>query len=346
MGGFRDAPSLVHEYGRLSSGYGVEVVTARAEAVDRDGKAVVLADGGRVPYDRLVLSPGIDFVYDSVPGFSEAAQAQMPVAYRGGEQVEDLRRRLDAVEDGQTIVMLAPPNPYRCPPGPYERVSMFAHQLKSTGRTSSKIIVLDAKDKFSKQGLFEEGWATHYPGMIEWYPPEIHGGVTRVDPAAGLVETDLDSFGAALVNVLPKMTAGKIALAAGLADDSGFCPIDPESMRSAVDAAIWVLGDSSIAGDMPKSAFAANSQAKVAAMAIRAELTGARAFPARYANTCWSLLAPEDCVKIGGQFAPSEGKIASQSSFVSQPGEEAALRAANYQESLGWYAGITADMFG
>jgi NADH dehydrogenase FAD-containing subunit len=182
--------------------------------------------------------------------------------------------------------------------------------------------------------------------MVEWLAPEVHGGITAVNPDAGTVETGLDTFEGALVNVIPKMRAGAIAVAAGLANDSGFCPVDPASMRSKADANIWVLGDSSIAGDMPKSAFSANSQAKVAAMIVRGELTGSAVFPARYSNTCWSLIETEDGVKVGAQYKATPEKIASDTSFVSQTGEDAGLRKATFEESLGWYAGITADIFG
>lgn len=223
---------------------------------------------------------------------------------------------------------------------------MMAHLLKAKGLTGSRIVILDPKPKFSKQGLFAEGWEKHYPGLVEWYGPEVHGGIKNVDPATGSVKTDFDTFKGVLVNVIPAQRAGAIAADAGLTDASGFCPIDPASMRSKADEAIFVVGDASIAGDMPKSAFSANSQAKVAAMTIRGELTGSRTFPARYANTCWSLIATDDSVKVGAQYTATDAKIASAESFVSQTEEAAALRSGNYQESVGWYEGITADIFG
>ena len=346
LGGYRDFASITHGYDKLESNYGIRKVTAYANAVDRDKKMVMLADGSSVPYDRLVIAPGIDLIWDSVPGYSEEAAEIAPHSWKAGPQTELLKAKLDAVEDGQQIVMVAPPNPYRCPPGPYERVSMFAHLLKSKGFTNSKIIVIDPKDKFSKQGLFQEGWEKHYPGMVEWYGPDVHGGIKGMDAAAGTVETDLDTFKGALLNIIPAQKAGAIASAAGLTNDSGFCPIDAETMRSTSDPNIYVIGDASIAGDMPKSGFSANSQAKVAAMNIRGELTGSKVFPARYSNTCWSLIETDDGVKVGAQYAPGEGKIASTQSFISQTGEDAALRKATYEESVGWYSGITADMFG
>ncbi len=345
LGGFRTFESITHGYDKIGE-TGVKVVNAMAKTVDRDKKEVVLADGSRVAYDRLVVAPGIDLIYDSVPGYSEAAAQMAPHAWKAGPQTQLLKQKLDAVANGQSIVMVAPPNPYRCPPGPYERVSMMAHVLKAKGHTDAKIIILDPKPKFSKQALFQEGWAKHYPGMVEWYGPDVHGGITSVDAAAGKVETELDTFEGALLNVIPAQRAGAIARNAGLTNDKGFCPIDATSMRSTMDPDVFVVGDASIAGAMPKSGFAANSQAKVAAMTVRGDLTGSRVFPAKYSNTCWSLIESDDGVKVGASYAPKDGAIASTSTFISKTGEEAALRRETYEESIGWYAGITADIFG
>ncbi|MFN0263065.1 FCSD flavin-binding domain-containing protein [Tepidamorphus sp. 3E244] len=346
IGGMRTFESITHSYEKLASDYGITVVHQMANSVDRDAKEVTLADGSKVPYDRLIVSPGIDLIYDSVEGYSEEGAQIAPHAWKAGEQTKILKEKLDAVENGQQIVMLAPPNPYRCPPGPYERVSMMAHVLKEKGHTDSRIIVLDPKEKFSKQALFQEGWAKYYPGMVEWLGPDVHGGIKGVDVNAGAVETDFDTFSGALLNVIPAQKAGFIATDAGLANDSGFCPIDPYSMRSAMDENVYVIGDASIAGDMPKSGFSANSQAKVAAMAVRADLTDSKMFPARYANTCWSLIENEDAVKVGAQYQATDEKIASTSTFVSQTGESEEVREKTAEEAVGWYAGITADMFG
>jgi NADPH-dependent 2,4-dienoyl-CoA reductase/sulfur reductase-like enzyme len=345
LGGYRTLESLTHGYDKIA-GEGVKVIHAMAESIDRDKREVKLADGSAVAYDRLVVSPGIDLIWDSVPGYSQEAAETAPHAWKAGPQTTLLKQKLDALTDGQNIVMVAPPNPYRCPPGPYERISMFAHVLKSKGFTKSKIFIIDPKDKFSKQPLFDAGWKKHYPGMVEWLAPTVHGGVKSVDVAAGKVTCDLDSFEGALLNIIPAQKAGAIAHAAGLADAKGFCSIDPESMKSKVDPNIFVIGDASVAGDMPKSGFSANSQAKVAAMTIRAELTGSKVFPAKYANTCWSLIETDDGIKIGAQYEPKDGKITSVSNFLSKADEDAATRKATFEESVGWYAGITADIFG
>jgi NADPH-dependent 2,4-dienoyl-CoA reductase/sulfur reductase-like enzyme len=345
VGGFRSFESITHNYDKVAKA-GVKLVHSFAAAIDRDKKQVVLAGGERVPYDRLLVAPGIDLKYDSVAGYSEAAAEIMPHAWKPGAQTKLLASKLNALKDGDMIVMVPPPNPYRCPPGPYERASMFAHVLKKKGYTKSRIVILDPKPNFSKQGVFMDGWERHYPGVIEWQDPKIHSGIKGVNVQTGEVETGFGTYKGALVNVIPAQMAGKIARDAGLANQSGFCPIDPASMKSTVDPNIFIVGDASIAGDMPKSAFSANSQAKVAAMTIRAELTKSRAFPARYANTCWSLIAPDDDIKVGASYAPGDGKIKSTGGFVSQRTDTADIRKQNYKESVDWYNGIVADIFG
>jgi NADPH-dependent 2,4-dienoyl-CoA reductase/sulfur reductase-like enzyme len=304
-----------------------------------------LADGSDLPYDRAVLAPGIDLKFDSVPGYSEAAGEIAPHAWKAGPQTQLIKQQIDAVVDGSLVVMIAPPNPYRCPPGPYERVSMMAHVFKSKGHSKTRIVILDPKESFSKQALFQEGWERHYPGMIEWQGAKVHGGIKGMDTREMTVTTDLETHKAALINVIPAQMAGKIARDAGLANQTGFCPIDPSSMKSANDANVYIVGDACIPGDMPKSAFSANSQAKVAALMIRGELLAAPTFPARYINTCWSLIAPDDTVKVGGRYEAKDGKIAAAETFISKTGEAADLRRQTQTENMGWYAGITADVF-
>jgi len=345
VGGFRTFESITHTYDKVSK-EGIKVVHEAAAAIDRDKKEVVLAGGQRLAYDRLVVAPGIDIKFDSVLGYSEAAAEIMPHAWKPGPQTELLVKKLNALKDGDQIVMIAPPNPYRCPPGPYERASMFAHVLKAKGHKNSKIVILDPKPNFSKQALFMEGWEKHYQGMIEWQDPKVHNGIKGVDPTTNTVKTDLGEYKAALVNVIPAQMAGKIARDAGLPNESGFCPIDPASMKSTVDSNIFVVGDACIPGDMPKSAFSANSQAKVAAMVIRGELANARTFAARYTNTCWSLIETDDDVFVGGTYEPGDGKIKAVTTTISQRGEPADVRKKNYQESIDWYAGIVSDVFG
>jgi NADPH-dependent 2,4-dienoyl-CoA reductase/sulfur reductase-like enzyme len=245
---------------------------------------------------------------------------------------------------GGTYAMVAPPNPYRCPPGPYERVSMVAHYLKYNNPTA-KIIVADPKPKFSKQGLFQEGWGKHYDGMIEWISSDFGGGNVSVDPDAMTVSIDGEKVNVDVCNVIPAMKAGRIAELAGVTKGN-FAPVNASDMSSKANADIYVLGDASHQGDMPKSGFSANSQAKVCANAVRGSLTGSKVFPAKFSNTCWSLVHKNDGIKVGATYKATDEKIAKVDGFISATNESADLRKATYEESEGWYAGITADMFG
>jgi len=345
IGGFREYSSIGHSYGKLASEYGINVVHDWAIGVDRAAKTVTLAGGATLSYDKLVLSPGIDFKEGAVPGWDVSAQNAMPHAWKAGSQTQLLKAQIEAMPQGGTYVMVAPPNPFRCPPGPYERVSMVAHKLKAENPTA-KIIIADPKPKFSKMALFQEAWEKYYGGMIEWLGPDFGGGNVSVNPATMEVNIDGEAVKADVCNVIPAMKAGKIAEIAGLTNDKGWVVTNAADMSSTGDPDVHVLGDAAQQGDMPKSGFAANSQAKVAANAIRGALTGSKVFPARFANTCWSLVAPNDGIKVGAAYEATPEKIASTGGFVSQTGEDADTREATYHESVGWYDGITADIFG
>ena len=344
LGGFREMQSLGHSYGTLAAEYGINVVHDWAVGVDRDAKTVTLAGGGSLPYDRLILSPGIDFVDGAVEGWDISSQNAMPHAYKAGSQTELLKAQILAMPQGGTFAMVAPPNPYRCPPGPYERISMVAHLLKQTNPTA-KILIADPKESFSKQGLFEEGWNDNYTGMIERIGPDFGGANVAVDPVAMTLSIDGDVSNVDVCNVIPAMKAGRIADIAGITEGN-WAPVHAADMSSKMDDSIHVLGDAAAQGDMPKSGFSANSQAKVCANAVRGALTGSTVFPARFANTCWSLIDTDDGVKVGATYEATDEKIAKVDGFVSQTGESDEVRAATYRESIGWYDGITSDMFG
>ncbi|MDR9393131.1 MAG: NAD(P)/FAD-dependent oxidoreductase [Roseovarius sp.] len=344
IGGFKDIEDIGHTYGTLAAKYGINVVHDWAVDVDRDAKTVRLAGGNMLGYDKLILSPGIDFVEESVPGWDLSAQNAMPHAYKAGSQSELLKAQVMAMPEGGTFAMVAPPNPYRCPPGPYERVSMVAHALSEMNPTA-KILVADPKRKFSKQALFEEGWRNHYGGMIERIGPDFGGGNTSVNPAEMTMDIDGIVEKVDVCNVIPAQKAGRIAGIAGVTDGR-WVPVNAEDLSSKADADVHVLGDAAAQGDMPKSGFAANSQAKVCAMAVRGALTGSRVFPPKFSNTCWSLIDTDDGVKVGATYEATEEKIAKVDGFISQTGEDAATRKATYEESEGWYSGITSDMFG
>ncbi|MBU3259418.1 NAD(P)/FAD-dependent oxidoreductase [Roseovarius sp. PS-C2] len=344
IGGFRELSSIGHSYGTLASEYGVNVVHDWAVGIDREAKTVTLAGGAVLPYDRLILSPGIEFVEGAVPGWSVTAQNKMPHAYKAGSQTELLKAQIESMPEGGLYAMIAPPNPYRCPPGPYERISMVAHLLKQINPTA-KILIADPKEKFSKQALFEEGWQKHYGGMVERIGPDFGGGNVSVNPDEMTLDIDGSVENVNVCNVIPAQKAGRICDMAGITEGN-WAPVVPATMQSRMDENIHVLGDATSQGDMPKSGYSANSQAKVAAMAVRGALTASKVFPAKFSNTCWSLIDTDDGVKVGASYEATEEKIAKVDGFISQTGEDAALRKATYEESVGWYAGITEDMFG
>lgn len=344
MAGIRDLRSISHSYGKLASDYGINVVHDWAVNIDREARTVSLAGGATLTYDRLVLSPGIDFVDGAVPGWDLTRQNKMPHAYKAGSQSELLKAQIEAMPEGGTFAMVAPPNPFRCPPGPYERISMIAHILKNRNPTA-KILIADPKPKFSKQALFQDGWSRHYDGMIEWVGPDFGGGAVEVNADEMTVSIDGEVTKVDACNVIPAMKAGRICDMAGITEGN-WAPVIPHTMQSRVDGSIHVLGDASNQGDMPKSGFAANSQAKVAAMAVRSALTGSKLFPAKFTNTCWSLIDEGDGVKVGASYEATDEKIAKVDGFISQVGEDAELRQATYEESVGWYRGMTSDMFG
>lgn len=345
LGGLRSYDSLIHGYDKLTD-LGVKFAHMRAYSADTDKKTVRLAQGNNIAYDRLVVTPGISFDYGAYEGYSEAVSMMHPHAYRGDPGVVKLKQQLHAMEDGGTFIMLAPPNPYRCPPGPYERVSMVAHYF-SQYKPKSKILILDTKNKFSKQGLFTEGWNKHYPGMVEWLSSDLVGDIERIDANNNVIIADGESYKGDVLNIIPPQRAGSIASTIGIADQSGWCPINSAtSFESSLASNVHVLGDSSINGAMPKSGFSANSQAKMVAMSIAHDLAGGPQYPARFRNTCWSLITEGDSIKVGANYVADGSKTVSKDPFVSQTGEDETVRLQNEQEAYGWYDAITADVFG
>jgi sulfide dehydrogenase [flavocytochrome c] flavoprotein chain len=346
IGGLRTLESLNHSYTGLRR-LGIKVVHDFATDVDRAKKTVRTRAGRTYAYDRLVLSPGIDIKYDTIKGYSRDVARTMPHAYTtDAAQKRMLKQQLLNMRDGGTVAMVMPNNPFRCPPGPYERACMIAHYLK-TRKPKSKLIILDPKRAFSKQPVFIEAFDKYYKNIIELnLSSEIDDfTVVSVDPKTKEVVTKAGKkVRADVANIIPQQRAGEIAAKAGI-NEGDWCPVNPENFSASKVQDIYVLGDAAIAAEMPKSAFSANSQAKVVAADIAAVLAKKDKFEARYRNTCWSLLAPDDNVKIGANYAPKDGKLDPSGSFVSQRGEAADVRKQNYQESIAWYDSITSEMF-
>ena len=343
--GLRDLKAQEFGYDKLAADQ-VTVRISPATAIDAQGRNVTLGNGASLPYDRLVLSPGIDIRWDGLPGYTEAAAEQMPHAWKAGEQTLLLRRQLEAMEDGGTVVISAPANPFRCPPGPYERASLIAYYLK-TKKPKSKLIVLDAKDAFSKQGLFQAAWKALYPNL-EWVSLSSGGKVTSVDAGAMTLVTDFARHKADVANVIPPQKAGRIAEIAGAADRTGWCPIDPATFESKLQPNIHVIGDASIAGAMPKSAFTANAQAKVCAAAVAKLIAGGKPDDPRLINTCYSLVAPDYGISVAGVYRPADGQLkdVEGSGGVSPINAPASTRAAEATFANGWFSTITQEVFG
>jgi len=347
LAGLRSFESLVLGYEALSERYGVTVVHESAAAIDPVAKTVALDGGAQLPYERLVLAPGVAFKFGGIDGHDEAATEIMPHAWNAGPQSELLRRQLESMEDGGVFVIAVPPDPFRCPPGPYERASLVAHYFKQY-KPKSKVLILDAKDAFKPQDVFEDAWARHYPGMIEWLPAQFTGGVKAVDLKTRSVITEGGTFKAAVANVIPAQSAGLLAQRTGLTDESGWCPVDPATFESALQPEIHLVGDAIIGGDMPKSAFSANSQAKPCAFAIAEALTGSPLFPPHLFNSCYTFLAPDDAFVSALNFKPDAeaGRIELVDTFVNKVGESAEIRRRTAHEAVGWYAAIAHDTFG
>jgi NADPH-dependent 2,4-dienoyl-CoA reductase/sulfur reductase-like enzyme len=343
LAGLRDMAAQRFGYARLSA-EGVRVI--HASAVGAEAGRLRLADGAALPYDRMILSPGIDFAWGALPGYDEAGSARMPHAWKAGAQTELLARQLAEMEDGGVVLISAPANPFRCPPGPYERASLIAHYLK-TRKPRAKLMILDAKDAFSKQSLFQAAWKQLYPNL-EWVGLSAGGKAIAVDPAALTVTTDFATQKGAVVNIIPPQHAGAIAAAVGVADRTGWCPVDPVTFESRLQPGLHVIGDAAIMGAMPKSAFAANAQAKVAAEAVAALLAGNAPAEPRLLNTCYSTVAPGYGITVAGVYRPANGVLADIPGAGGTTPADASAEAhgleAAYAEA--WFKTITNETFG
>jgi NADPH-dependent 2,4-dienoyl-CoA reductase/sulfur reductase-like enzyme len=345
IAGLRDLKAQEFGYDKLRADQ-IAVAFSPATAIDPQARTVTLGNGTRLDYDRLVLSPGIDLRWDALPGYAEAAAERMPHAWKAGEQTLLLRRQLEAMEDGGAVVISAPANPFRCPPGPYERASLIAYYLK-TKKPKSKLIILDAKDAFSKQRLFQAAWKALYPNL-EWISLSNGGKVTSVDVGAMTLVTDFARHKADVANVIPPQKAARIAETAGVADRTGWCPIDPATFESKLQPNIHVVGDASIAGGMPKSAFSANAQAKVCAAAVAKLVRGEKPEEPRLINTCYSLVAPDYGISIAGVYRPADGQIKEieGSGGVSPLDAPSSTRALEATFANAWFKTITTEVFG
>ncbi|HEY9147241.1 MAG TPA: NAD(P)/FAD-dependent oxidoreductase [Thiobacillus sp.] len=344
--GLRPLSAITLDYDKLSRNHGIQMAYGNAASIDPAGKTVALENGKIIPYDRLVVAPGIDFKYAALDGYSEQAATVMPHAWKAGPQTELLHRQLQQMPNGGTVIISVPPAPFRCPPGPYERASLIAYYLKRN-KPKSKVLILDANDSFPAQDGFMEAWQTLYPNMIEWIPGPKGGKVVKVDAQTLTVSTGAGRHRGSVVNVIPPQKAGDIASKAGLTDETGWCPVDPGSFESTRQKGIHIIGDSSIAGKLPKSAAAANSEAKVCAAAIASLLAGRSVGDPSFVNACYALASPTYGLSIAGVYdRTADGIVPLPGALgVSPLKKPAAYRAKEAQDANGWYQNIVADSF-
>jgi sulfide dehydrogenase [flavocytochrome c] flavoprotein subunit len=353
IGGERTLDSIKFGYDGLKK-QGINFVQSLATAIDPVKKTVTLADGKSIEFDKLVVSPGIDFKWDEIKGYSAEIAEKIPHAWKAGPQTALLRKQLETMSDGGVVLISSPADPFRCPPGPYERASQIAMYLKQH-KPKSKVIILDSKDKFAKQGLFTQGWKEMYGygtdnSLIEWVSAANQGSVSRIDAAtmtvyAGELE---DEHKGDVLNIIPPQQAGKIAVAGDLVDEKGWCPVDRKTFESTKHKDIYVIGDACDASKMPKSAYSANSQAKVCAAAVIATLDGQTVGTPAYINTCYSVVGHDYGISVAaiyrlgsdGVITPVEG---SGGMTPDDASAEDKKREVVYAHS--WFNNITQDMF-
>jgi NADPH-dependent 2,4-dienoyl-CoA reductase/sulfur reductase-like enzyme len=345
IAGLREIGAQQFSYDLIAA-EGITVIAEAAVRIDAKTRIVGLAGGQSLAYDRLVLAPGIDLKFDALSGYDEAAAEKMPHAWKAGEQTLLLRRQIEAMDDGGLIALAVPAAPSRCPPAPYERASLIAHYLK-TRKPRCKILILDAKDGFPQQRLFENAWKELYSGMIERVSLSQGGRVTAVDPATNSIVTDFGNYTAQVANVIPPQQAGRIAAIAGAVDNTGWCPIDPVTFASKLVPDIHVIGDACIGGGIPKSASAANAQAKACAAAIVKLIAGLQPEMPRLLGACYNTVAPGYAFSLSGIYQPKDGMFAETEGGGTSPVDaprEVRMREAN--DALSWYQSITVETFG
>jgi len=351
LAGFKNLKSLAVSYQQLSKKYDIKLIHDKVTFINPDKRSITLSTDNKINYDRLIVSPGIDFRWDAINGHNESSTDLIPHAWKAGVQTEILNKQLQNMPNGGKVIICAPPNPFRCPPGPYERASLIAHYLKQY-KPKSKIIILDAKNQFSKQSLFMEGWRKHYGfgssnSLIEWHSiPD--NPVIKIDVKNKRVETDFgDIFNADVLNYIPTQKAAHIAQSSGLCDDSGWCPVNHKTSESTLYSNIHIIGDASIQSPIPKSAFAANAEAKVCAFAVVSLLKEIDIIEPVWINTCYSLITADQGISVAMVYKLNpEGKITKvngSGGITPNSNKEILSLEANYAKQ--WLNNIVSDSF-
>ncbi len=349
VAGLKKIHDLQLDYQALAN-HQVDVIIDRVTGIDPDNKTVSLQQGNRLYYDRLIVAPGIDFIWDDIAGFNAEAAEQVPHAWKAGKQTEILRRQLVSMPENGRVIIVAPKNPFRCPPGPYERASLMAWYCQRY-KPKAKILILDHKRGFSKQVLFMQGWRRLYGygssrSMIEWLS-------IADNPVTALIgkrqlETDFgDHFKADVMNIIPRQKAGKIAQIAGLTDQRGWCPVNPVNSESRLIPNIHVIGDAAIYPGIPKSAFAANSEAKACAFAVSSLLKGEEFTHPLWMNTCYSLLSADQAISVSMVYKLDNNnqiiKVKDAGGVSAKTNVAALQKEAGYAKN--WYQSIIYDSF-
>ncbi len=347
---------ITHNYDGVK-GRGIKVINDEVTAIDAGAKSVTLKGGQTMSADALVLAPGISFKYGKVENDDKVAES-MPHAWKAGEQTLLLRKQLEAMKDGGTVLIVPPPRPFRCPPGPYERASLVCHYLK-THKPKSKCIIVDSNDAHSKQASFHAAWAHHFGfgtdnAMLRWVKETEGGKVVKVDPSTMTVVKDFgDEYKGDVINFIPSQQAADLVQAAGLTNQDGWCDVNQDTFESKSAKDVFVIGDACVAGAMPKSGHAAASQAKNCAAVIVSRFAGKEAPAPTYANTCYSLITPDFGISVAAVYRFQDGSIklideVKKAGTVTPPypagGERMYKNEAKYAK--GWYKSITMDMFG
>lgn len=345
LSGNLDISKITHDYSNIHA-QGINVVHDEVTAIDAGGKSISLKYGGSMKFDKLVVSPGIAFRWGAIENDQAAVQQAMPHSWKAGEQTLLLRKQLQAMRDGGTVIIVPPKKPFRCPPGPYERASLIAHYLK-WNKPKSKILIIDANPSHSKQAAFHEGWNKEYGNMIEWIKDTDGGVITSADPGNMTLRNDFgDEYKGDVINLIPYQKAGELVETAGLTNKDGWCTVDMGTFESAEARDVHIIGDACVAGAMPKSGHSAASQAKNCAAAIVSMLAGDTPPEPTYANTCYSLIGPKYGISVAAVYRLKEGVIVKVSGGVSKVGNRDRVHENEAKYARGWYKSITSDVFG
>ena len=352
LGGDRPLSGIEQTFDGLVA-MGIKVVKDSVTGIDAAKKTVMTAGGSKFGYDHCVVAPGIDFKVDAFASVGEFDK--ITHAWKAGPQTAILRKQLEAMPDGGTVCIVPPTNPFRCPPGPYERTSLIAEYLMHH-KPKSKVVVIDRKDKFSKMGLFTQAWKNLYGygtdnSMIEWRSAASTGGIDSISAADMTVETlsgGKEKFD--VINYIPPQKAGVVASAAGLTNDKGWCDVSKTTFESKVHKGIYVLGDASVATKMPKSGYSANSQGKVCAAAIVNILAGKPVGTPSYVNTCYSIAGKDYGFSVAAVYRYNEADdiIAGVKGAggLTPMDATAEMRRREVEFAYSWYNNICKDTWG